>query len=149
MDAGDILRQERYPIAPDATSAVLHDKLADLGAELLLETIEDIRNDCVSRTAQDEAEAVEIRSKERQQRIHEREDLETRLREFSAGATVEALIAEAELVEADSIAPELERLAEEIEAIETERSELDQTIGTEKAELKRMDGSAVAAGHAE
>jgi uncharacterized protein YhaN len=97
----------------------------------------------------EDLEAVEIRSKERQQRIHEREDLETRLREFSAGATVEALIAEAELVEADSIAPELERLAEEIEAIETERSELDQTIGTEKAELKRMDGSAVAAGHAE
>lgn len=60
MDAGDILRQERYPIGPEDTSAVLHDKLADLGAELLLKTIEDIRKGCVSRTIQNEAEAVEI-----------------------------------------------------------------------------------------
>jgi methionyl-tRNA formyltransferase len=60
MDAGDILRQERHPIGQDDTSAVLHDRLADLGAELLLKTIEDIRAGCVSRTVQDEAEAVEI-----------------------------------------------------------------------------------------
>jgi len=60
MDAGDILRQERYRIDPDATSAMLHDELADLGAKLLLETIEDIRADRVSRTVQDETEAVEI-----------------------------------------------------------------------------------------
>ena len=60
MDAGDILRQERQPIGPDDTSAVLHDRLADLGAQLLLETIEDIRDGRVSRTVQDEAEAVEI-----------------------------------------------------------------------------------------
>ena len=60
MDAGDILRQERHPIGPDDTSAVLHDRLADLGAQLLLKTIDDIRDGRVSRTAQDEAEAVEI-----------------------------------------------------------------------------------------
>jgi len=60
MDAGDILRQERQPIGPDDTSAVLHDRLADLGAKLLLETVEDIRDGRVSRTVQDEAEAVEI-----------------------------------------------------------------------------------------
>jgi len=60
MDAGDILRQERHSIDPDDTSAVLHDRLAELGAKLLLETIEDIRTDRVSRTVQDEAAAVEI-----------------------------------------------------------------------------------------
>lgn len=60
MDAGDILRQERYRIDPEDTSAILHDKLADRGARLLLETIEDIRTDRVSRTVQDEADAVEI-----------------------------------------------------------------------------------------
>lgn len=60
MDAGDILRQERQPIGPDDTSAVLHDRLAGLGAELLLKTIDDIREDRVSRTVQNEAEAVEI-----------------------------------------------------------------------------------------
>lgn len=60
MDAGDILKQERHPIGPDDTSAVLHDRLADLGAELLLKTIGEIRDGRVSRTVQDEAEAVEI-----------------------------------------------------------------------------------------
>lgn len=60
MDAGDILRQERRPIGPDDTSAVLHDRLADLGAELLLKTIEDLREGRVSRRVQDESEAVEI-----------------------------------------------------------------------------------------
>jgi len=60
MDAGDILRQERYVIDPDDTSAVLHDRLAEMGARLLLETIEDIRARRVSRTVQDDGAAVEI-----------------------------------------------------------------------------------------
>jgi methionyl-tRNA formyltransferase len=60
MDAGDILRQVCCPIEPDDTSALLHDRLAELGADLLLETIDDIRNDRVSRTVQHEADAVEI-----------------------------------------------------------------------------------------
>jgi methionyl-tRNA formyltransferase len=61
MDAGDILRQETCPIGKDDTSGSLHDKLADLGAELLLKAIDDIRSGTVSRTVQDEAQAVEIR----------------------------------------------------------------------------------------
>lgn len=39
MDAGDILLQRREPIRPDDTSATLHDRLAPLGAELLVETL--------------------------------------------------------------------------------------------------------------
>ncbi|MBT8041953.1 MAG: methionyl-tRNA formyltransferase [Pontiella sp.] len=61
MDAGDILKQETYPIDPDDTSAELHDKLAKFGAGLLLNAIDDIRNDCASRIAQDDSEAIEIR----------------------------------------------------------------------------------------
>ncbi len=61
MDAGDILRQETYPLGDDETSATLHDKLAVVGANLLLEAIDDIRNDAVSRTVQDESKMVEIR----------------------------------------------------------------------------------------
>ena len=60
MDAGDILRQETYPIGEDDTSALLHDKLAVFGAELLLKAIGDIRAGTVSRTAQDESQVVEI-----------------------------------------------------------------------------------------
>ncbi|WP_372794461.1 methionyl-tRNA formyltransferase [Pontiella sp.] len=61
MDAGDILRQETYPLGDDETSATLHDKLADLGAELLIEAVNDIRNGTVTRTVQDETAMVEIR----------------------------------------------------------------------------------------
>ncbi len=61
MDAGDIIRQERFPVLPDDTSGSLHDRLAREGAMLLLKAIDDIRNGCVSRTAQDEAGAVAVR----------------------------------------------------------------------------------------
>jgi methionyl-tRNA formyltransferase len=61
MDAGDILRQMEYPLGPDETSATLHDALADKGAELLLQAIDDIRTGTVSRTVQDETQVVEIR----------------------------------------------------------------------------------------
>ncbi len=61
MDAGDILRQETYPIGEDDTSGTLHDKLAVFGAELLLKTIDDLCAGTVSRTPQDETQAVEIR----------------------------------------------------------------------------------------
>lgn len=59
MDAGDIIRQGTYPIDPEDTSATLHDKLAFFGADLLLKAIDDIRNDHVSRLAQDESKVVE------------------------------------------------------------------------------------------
>lgn len=61
MDAGDILRQETFPISEDDTSRSLHSKLAHSGAELLLKAINDIRNGTVARTVQDEAQVVEIR----------------------------------------------------------------------------------------
>ncbi len=61
MDAGDILRQQTHPIADDDTSLSLHNQLAKAGAELLLKTLDDIRNETVSRTAQDESQVVEIR----------------------------------------------------------------------------------------
>lgn len=61
MDAGDILRQETYPIGEDDTSKGLHDKLAVFGSELLLDTIDDIRNGAVKATVQDESKVVEIR----------------------------------------------------------------------------------------
>ena len=41
MDTGPILAQKQTPISPSDDSAILHDRLAQLGAELLLETIPD------------------------------------------------------------------------------------------------------------
>lgn len=92
---------------------------------------------------------IEKRSRERRLLDRENDNIENQLRRLSAGATVEAFVAEADSVAADSLDPEMERLAEDIAALERERSVLDQTIGTEKAELKRMDGRAAAAGYAE
>lgn len=92
---------------------------------------------------------VEKRSREQLQLVLEKENAESRLRDLSAGVTVEAFIAEAGLVEPDSIVPELDRITEEIGTLEKERSDLDQTIGTEKNELAYMDGGAKAAEIAE
>jgi methionyl-tRNA formyltransferase len=39
LDSGDVLSQRATPIDPDETAAMLHDRLAAMGAELLLDTI--------------------------------------------------------------------------------------------------------------
>jgi len=39
LDTGPILTQESLPIAPDETAQTLHNKLADLGADLLVRTL--------------------------------------------------------------------------------------------------------------
>ena len=43
VDTGDILLSARTPIHPHDTSATLHDRLAHLGAELLLETLDGLQ----------------------------------------------------------------------------------------------------------
>ena len=58
MDAGDIILQRAEPIGPDDTSATLHDRLAGLGAGLLVETIELIAHGSAPRRPQDETAAT-------------------------------------------------------------------------------------------
>ena len=67
------------------------------------------------------------------------------LLQLSAGATVGEFVKEAAAVDPDSIAGEIERLEGEIQNSNHEKSELDQTIGSERTELSKMDGSARAA----
>lgn len=55
MDAGDIIRQRTEPIRSDDTAGTLHDRLARLGAKLLVETIELIAGGRAPRTPQDES----------------------------------------------------------------------------------------------
>ena len=57
IDAGDILHQERVAISPDDTGGSLSQKLAARGARLLMTTLDDIRNDDVTRHPQDLAAA--------------------------------------------------------------------------------------------
>ncbi|MBO5917604.1 MAG: methionyl-tRNA formyltransferase [Oscillospiraceae bacterium] len=55
MDAGDIIAQQATPIDPDETVECLHDRLAQMGAQLLVQVVEQIQNGTATRTMQDEA----------------------------------------------------------------------------------------------
>lgn len=58
MDAGDIILQRPEPIRPGDTSATLQGRLATLGAELLVETVEFIAAGRAPRNKQDETQAT-------------------------------------------------------------------------------------------
>lgn len=57
LDAGDIISQAVTPIDPDETVETLHDRLADMGAKLLVDTVVSIENGTATRTPQ-QAELV-------------------------------------------------------------------------------------------
>ncbi len=58
MDSGEILVQRRCPIGPDETAEQLHDRLAQLGAEAILETLRSIEEGSAHSTPQREEEAT-------------------------------------------------------------------------------------------
>jgi methionyl-tRNA formyltransferase len=53
MDSGDILLQEESPLGPTETYGELHDRMAQRGARLLIQTIEQITNGTAKRISQD------------------------------------------------------------------------------------------------
>lgn len=58
MDTGDILEQASVAIGPDETAGELMDRLASLGAELLLHTLKKLEAGEAVRTVQDESQAT-------------------------------------------------------------------------------------------
>ncbi len=56
LDTGDIISQAATPIDPDETVEQLHDRLAEMGAKLLGETVTAIGNGTAVRTPQDESQ---------------------------------------------------------------------------------------------
>ncbi|WP_227766950.1 methionyl-tRNA formyltransferase [Zhaonella formicivorans] len=58
MDSGDVILQKRVPIEPQDTAGTLHDKLAEKGAELLIQTLELLARGSAPRFAQDESKAT-------------------------------------------------------------------------------------------
>lgn len=58
LDAGDIIAQKTTPIDPDETVETLHDRLAQLGAELLVETVAKIASGTATRTPQEESQVT-------------------------------------------------------------------------------------------
>lgn len=58
LDAGDILAQAATPIDPDETVETLHDRLADMGADLLVETVGKLAAGTAAATPQDESQVT-------------------------------------------------------------------------------------------
>jgi uncharacterized protein YhaN len=92
---------------------------------------------------------AEGRSEQRRRIESELAGLDDRLRELSAGATVDEFIKDALKEDPDAIDVQIQRLDESIAALTLEKSDLDQTIGSERTELGKMDGGAQAAELAE
>jgi len=58
VDTGDILVARKIPIEPEDTSLTLHERLARLGAEVLIETLEKLKAGTLTRTPQDHTKAT-------------------------------------------------------------------------------------------
>ena len=57
IDTGDILLQEETPIHDDETGGSLHDRLADMGAKLLIKTLDGVKEGSIERIKQDESKS--------------------------------------------------------------------------------------------
>lgn len=58
LDAGDILLQERTPLASDETAGSLHDRLSQLGAGLIVRTLAGLRDGVLRSIPQDESKVT-------------------------------------------------------------------------------------------
>ena len=58
MDTGDILLSSELKISPDDTSDTLHDRLADLGADLLIQTLNAFETGDINPVSQDHSQAT-------------------------------------------------------------------------------------------
>ncbi len=57
VDTGDMLVQESLQIHPDETAGSVHDRLAELGAQVVLKTVDGIENGTLETTPQDDTQA--------------------------------------------------------------------------------------------
>lgn len=58
IDTGAIIASKKVSIASDATVGMLHDELMTIGSELVLETVDLIKNDAVTTSIQQSSEAL-------------------------------------------------------------------------------------------
>ena len=93
----------------------------------------------------EELPTAEQRSSRRQELQMQLQALEEQLHELAAGAALDDFIRDAGQCDPDQLLPTIARLADEIAQLEEEKSQTSETIGSERAVLDRMDGSARAA----
>jgi methionyl-tRNA formyltransferase len=53
IDTGDILLQESFPIGEDETAGEVHDKMKEIGAQLLVKTVEGLKDGTLKETSQE------------------------------------------------------------------------------------------------
>ena len=58
LDAGDVLLQAKTPISSDDTAGTLHDRLAQMGAELILSTLQGLSEGTLQGKMQDETQVT-------------------------------------------------------------------------------------------
>jgi uncharacterized protein YhaN len=117
--------------ATEALNAANH-HLEAMCQEAQCSTPQELR-DVFERSARRKKFEADIRVREEQILTH------------SAGATVEEMIAQAGLIDPDTLGPAIEKHEQEIAALRKQLSELDELIGSERNELARMTGSSAAA----
>ena len=61
LDTGDMILQESIPISEDETGGSLHDKLALLGAKLLVKALDKLKDGTAVRTPQDDSQATYVK----------------------------------------------------------------------------------------
>jgi methionyl-tRNA formyltransferase len=62
IDTGDIILQAKTPIAPEETGGSLYDKLAVIGADLLIEALKKIEDGTAVRVPQDDTKATYVKT---------------------------------------------------------------------------------------
>jgi methionyl-tRNA formyltransferase len=58
LDAGDILMQSKTPLSVDETAGSLHDRLAQMGASLIVPTLEGLASGQLQGEAQDDSKVT-------------------------------------------------------------------------------------------
>lgn len=58
LDSGDMLLKEEVPILPDDTYGTIHDKMMKVGADLLIKTIEGLKNNSIQPEEQDDEQST-------------------------------------------------------------------------------------------
>jgi len=93
----------------------------------------------------DDLPEVERRSARRQELEGALRTLEEQLSRLAAGAVLDDFVAEALEFNPDQVEATIDRLTDDIQELENEKTEVSETIGSERSELSRMDGSGQAA----